>query len=395
MSGNLGLLGFFKYANFFIDSATTALTALGFAAHAPTLNIVLPVGISFYTFQTMSYSIDVYRRQIKPTRDFLQFLTFVTFFPQLVAGPIERAGHLLGQFANERQFDLATAKDGLRQILWGFMKKLVVADVIAGYTMELDPSMDYKGEFVVVKTIVFAFQIYYDFSAYSDIAIGTAKLFGIRLMRNFANPYFSRNFTEFWERWHISLSTWFRDYVYIPLGGNRLGEGRRKLNLILTFAVSGLWHGANWTFVVWGLLHAYFVLGFGRERGAARESFPATARDLPRIFVVFTLTCFAWIFFWSPSFEGCRRQSFPHVCGRRSDRDHRTACSLPDLHRSVRHGGMVFANETTSARDRIAPRVGALVDLCSVPVGDFHHWKLGCSRRLHLLPILTPPGCFS
>jgi len=303
MCGNLGLLGFFKYANFFIDSATAALTSLGVAAHAPTLNIVLPVGISFYTFQTMSYSIDIYRRQVQPTRDFLQFLTFVTFFPQLVAGPIERAGQLLGQFANDRLFDMATAKDGLRQILWGFLKKLVVADVIAGYTMHLDPSMDYTGEFVVVKTIVFAFQIYYDFSAYSDIAIGTAKLFGINLMRNFANPYFSRNFTEFWERWHISLSTWFRDYVYIPLGGNRLGEGRRQWNLILTFAISGLWHGANWTFVVWGLLHAYFVLGFGRAKGAARESVPATVRDLPRIFVVFTLTCFAWIFFWSPSFN--------------------------------------------------------------------------------------------
>lgn len=301
LCGNLGLLGFFKYANFFIESATTALTSLGFAAHASTLNIVLPVGISFYTFQTMSYSIDVYRRQVEPTRDFLQFITFVTFFPQLVAGPIERAGHLLGQFAAERHFNLVAAKDGLRQILWGFVKKLVVADVIAGYTMELVPSMDYGGEWVAVKTIVFAFQIYYDFSGYSDIAIGTARLFGIRLTQNFANPYFSRNFTEFWERWHISLSTWFRDYVYIPLGGNRVSNGRRQWNIIATFAISGLWHGANWTFVVWGILHAYFVLGFGRARGATRESSPATLRDAPRILAVFAMTCFAWIFFWSPS----------------------------------------------------------------------------------------------
>lgn len=304
LAGNLGMLGFFKYFNFFADSAVAALQGLGFHAEPLLLQIVLPVGISFYTFQTLSYSIDVYRRQFEPTRDFFAFVAFVTFFPQLVAGPIERASHLLPQFLNPRTYDMAAARDGLRQTLWGFIKKIAVADVIAGYTPDLNPDDYYSGSFVIVKTMLFAFQIYYDFSAYSDIAIGTAKLFGFSIMRNFANPYFSRDFSEFWHRWHISLSTWFRDYVYIPLGGSRLGEGRRQLNLLMTFMVSGLWHGANWTFVVWGLLNGIYVLGFSGRGAKYKESDVVTLRELPRMMLVFILSSFAWIFFWSKSLDG-------------------------------------------------------------------------------------------
>jgi D-alanyl-lipoteichoic acid acyltransferase DltB (MBOAT superfamily) len=258
---NLGMLGFFKYYNFFVESFTQAFTLFGQDLNPQTLKIILPVGISFYTFQTLSYSIDIYRRKLEPTRDFVAFSAFVSFFPQLVAGPIERASNLLPQFYTKRQFESSNAVDGLRQILWGLFKKMVIADRCAVFANEIfNNSADYSGFVLVLGAIFFAFQIYGDFSGYSDIAIGTARLFGFNLMQNFAFPYFSRDIAEFWRRWHISLSTWFRDYVYIPLGGSK-GKAIIVLrNTLIVFVVSGFWHGANLTFIFWGLLNAiYFV----------------------------------------------------------------------------------------------------------------------------------------
>jgi D-alanyl-lipoteichoic acid acyltransferase DltB (MBOAT superfamily) len=227
ISFNIGLLGFFKYFNFFADGLTTLLTTVGFQVNPVSLNVILPVGISFYTFQSLSYTIDVYKRKMEPTKDPLTFFTFVSFFPQLVAGPIERAIRLLPQFAKKRTFDYDLAKDGVRQALWGMFKKVVIADNVAPYVQEIfSHHTDYNGSTLFLGVFYFAIQIYCDFSGYSDIAIGTAKLFGFNLMRNFALPYFSRDIAEFWRRWHISLSTWFRDYVYIPLGGSRVSMGK-------------------------------------------------------------------------------------------------------------------------------------------------------------------------
>src|SRR5918993_1069168 len=254
---NLGFLAFFKYYNFFIDS----LIDTGINIQPSTLQFILPVGISFYTFHGLSYVIDIYQNRIKAEKSFIDYALFVSFFPLLVAGPIERATHLLPQLKRPRSFDYSKAVDGLRQILWGLFKKVVIADncaVIANTVF--DGSGNYPGSAHVIGAIFFAFQIYCDFSGYSDIAIGTARLFGIDLLRNFSYPYFSRNIAEFWRRWHISLSSWFRDYLYIPLGGSKGGTWIKIRNTLLIFLVSGFWHGANWTFIAWGLLNALYII---------------------------------------------------------------------------------------------------------------------------------------
>jgi len=258
---NLGLLGFFKYYNFFLDNFITAFSFFGTPITGSSLNIILPVGISFYTFQTLSYTIDVYKRNLKPTHDFIAFSAFVSFFPQLVAGPIERASNLLPQFYVKRTFDYGKAVDGLRQILWGLFKKIVIADGCAQFANEIfNNSEMYNGSTLFLGALFFTFQIYGDFSGYSDIAIGTSRLFGFNLKQNFAFPYFSRDMAEFWRRWHISLSTWFRDYLYIPLGGSKGGTRMKIRNTFIIFIVSGFWHGANWTFIVWGALNALYFL---------------------------------------------------------------------------------------------------------------------------------------
>tara|TARA_R100001369_G_scaffold92691_1_gene139151 strand:- start:7300 stop:8745 length:1446 start_codon:yes stop_codon:yes gene_type:complete len=308
---NLGFLGFFKYYNFFLDNFISAFTFFGMEIQANSLNIILPVGISFYTFQTLSYTIDVYKEKLEPTKDFVAFAAFVSFFPQLVAGPIERASNLLPQFYRRRKFDYDKATDGMRQILWGLFKKVVIADNCAEYAnLIFDNSSDYSGSTLIMGAIFFAFQIYGDFSGYSDIAIGTARLFGFDLMKNFAFPYFSRDIAEFWRRWHISLSTWFRDYLYIPLGGSRGGTWMKIRNTFIIFIVSGFWHGANWTFIVWGALNALYFLPImllGKNRDnihyATDIGFKTRILELVQIISTFLLTILAWIFFRARSVE--------------------------------------------------------------------------------------------
>jgi alginate O-acetyltransferase complex protein AlgI len=302
---NLGILGVFKYYNFFVDSFVDMFSLFGVEMKANTLDIVLPVGISFYTFQTLSYSIDVYKRKLEPTTDFIAFSAFVSFFPQLVAGPIERASNLLPQFYKKRSFDYSKAVDGMRQILWGLFKKIVIADNCAEYAnIIFNNSADYSGSTLVLGGVLFAFQIYGDFSGYSDIAIGTARLFGFDLKQNFNFPYFSRDIAEFWRRWHISLSTWFRDYLYIPLGGSRGSTWMKVRNTFIIFIVSGFWHGANWTFVVWGALNAVYFLPLlltNRNRvnlsDIEKNRFLPSFKDFAMILLTFALTVFAWIFF--------------------------------------------------------------------------------------------------
>ena len=302
---NLGFLGFFKYYNFFLDNFVSAFTFFGMPIDARPLNIILPVGISFYTFQTLSYSIDVYKRKLKPTKDIVAFFAFVSFFPQLVAGPIERATHLLPQFYGKRTFNYSLAVDGMRQILWGLFKKVVIADNCATFAnLIFNNYQDYNGSTLFLGALFFTFQIYCDFSGYSDIAIGTSRLFGFDLMRNFAFPYFSRDMAEFWRRWHISLSTWFRDYLYIPLGGSRGGTWMRIRNTFIIFIVSGFWHGANWTFIIWGALNAiYFLPLLLSERNRNNLGIVAQGKLFPSLREVmsmggtFLLTVLAWIFF--------------------------------------------------------------------------------------------------
>jgi D-alanyl-lipoteichoic acid acyltransferase DltB (MBOAT superfamily) len=302
---NIGFLGFFKYYNFFVDNFVNAFSFFGQKISPNTLDIILPVGISFYTFQTLSYSIDIYKKKLAPTKDFIAFSAFVSFFPQLVAGPIERAKHLLPQFYTKRKFEYSKAVDGLRQILWGLFKKVVIADNCALVANEIfNNSGEYSGSTLVVGALFFTFQIYGDFSGYSDIAIGTSRLFGFDLMQNFAFPYFSRDIAEFWRRWHISLSTWFRDYVYIPLGGSRGGTWSSVRNTFIIFIVSGFWHGANWTFIVWGALNAIYFLPLlllkknRRNLGVAAvgRTFPSI-RETFQILTTFALTVLTWIFF--------------------------------------------------------------------------------------------------
>ena len=312
---NLLILGVFKYYNFFAESFAEFFQRLGYQMDVVTLNVILPVGISFYTFQALSYSIDVYQNKIKPTKDIVQFFAYISFFPQLVAGPIERATNLLPQFEKQRQFDYSISVDGLRQMLWGFFKKVVVADVCASYVNQYwDLYEELPGLMLIQIAVLFAFQIYCDFSGYSDIAIGCAKLFGIRLMRNFDNPYFSRNIGEFWRRWHISLMTWLRDYVYIPLGGSRCTKHRMTINTIIVFLISGLWHGANWTFVVWGGYNAILlIIGNVIGRNAKYKDIVAGNRLFPsmteimQVCFTFALVVIGWIIF--------RSENLMQVCG--------------------------------------------------------------------------------
>jgi D-alanyl-lipoteichoic acid acyltransferase DltB (MBOAT superfamily) len=306
---NLGFLGFFKYFNFFAESFADMMTMIGMQANPWSLNVILPVGISFYTFQTMSYTIDLYRGQMKAEKDPIAFFAYVSFFPQLVAGPIERAVNLLPQFKIKREFSYEQGADGMRLILWGMFKKVVIADNCALFVNEVFANyQSASGLELILGAVFFAFQIYGDFSGYSDIAIGTAKLFGFNLMTNFRTPYFSRDMAEFWRRWHISLSTWFRDYVYIPLGGSRVGKGRAVFNTFVIFVISGFWHGANWTFIVWGALNAVYFLPLllmGKNRKntdtVAENRFLPNLRELWQMGTTFALTCLAWVFFRAES----------------------------------------------------------------------------------------------
>ena len=259
---NLSILGWFKYFNFFVDSWINLVSIFGYQLkNYDSMSVILPVGISFYTFQTMSYTIDIYRKKLEPTKDFISFASFVSFFPQLVAGPIERASNLLPQILKKREFKYEQAVQGLRLIFWGMFKKIVIADQLAPIVDEIFSNYnDLGGGMLFLGAFYFAFQIYCDFSGYSDIAIGTSKLFGFEIMSNFKFPYFSRNIGEFWRRWHISLSTWFRDYLYIPLGGSKEGKWKSLRNILIIFIISGLWHGANWTFIFWGLFHSILFI---------------------------------------------------------------------------------------------------------------------------------------
>ena len=311
LSVNLGFLGIFKYYNFFAESFANFTSHLGFQIHPWTLNIILPVGISFYTFHGLSYVIDIYKERLKAEKNIIEYSVFVSFFPLLVAGPIERANHLLPQIKRKRIFDHSKAVDGLRQILWGLFKKVVIADNCAEFANQVfNNSSDLSGSTLVLGAVFFAFQIYGDFSGYSDIALGIARLFGIELLQNFKFPYFSRDIAEFWRRWHISLSSWFRDYLYIPLGGSEGGILMKIRNTFIIFIVSGFWHGANWTFIFWGLLNAIFFLSLlltNKNRNnieiVAKGKFFPTVKEFFQILITFSLTVFAWIFFRSENIE--------------------------------------------------------------------------------------------
>ena len=314
---NLAILGVFKYYDFFATSF--AHVFLGGKTEGLLLNIVLPVGISFYTFQALSYSIDVYKGKIEPTKDIVEFFAYVSFFPQLVAGPIERATNLLPQFQRPRIFNVDMAVDGSRQILWGLFKKMAVADKCAVFVNEIFSTYQSQpGSNLLLGAIMFAFQIYGDFSGYSDIAIGTSKLFGIKLMRNFNVPYFSRDIAEFWRRWHISLTTWFRDYIYIPLGGSRCSKAKIVRNTFIIFLVSGLWHGANWTFIAWGAYHAVLFLPLillGKNRKfkevvASDKLFPSVG-EVFRILMTFLIVVIGWVIFRAESIG----QAWDYLCG--------------------------------------------------------------------------------
>lgn len=297
MCCNLGLLGYFKYFNFFTESLRIAAAKLGWHFDAVTLNVVLPVGISFYTFQTMSYAIDIYRRKMHANRNLIDYLAYVSFFPQLVAGPIERAAHLLPQFAASRHFSYEDAADGCRQILWGLFKKMAVADNLAPLVNQVfNRPTAYGGAELLVAVGFFAIQIYCDFSAYSEIASGTARLLGFKLMRNFDRPYFAENLRDFWRRWHISLTTWFRDYVYVSLGGSHGPRWRTVLNILIVFVLSGIWHGASWNFVAWGTFHGLaFLPSIWLRSGDAPSQHPVI--KALKILGVFAIVCIGWVFF--------------------------------------------------------------------------------------------------
>lgn len=303
---NLGILAVFKYYNFFAEQFQALFSLLGFQVNPVLLNVALPVGISFYTFHGMSYVFDIYRQKIKPVRDFVDYAVFVSFFPLLVAGPIERANHLLPQVQQKRIFKYQQAIEGCRLILWGFFKKVVIADGIAGIVNTIfDQYTEYGGMALILGAVAFSIQIYGDFSGYSDIALGTAKLFGFELLSNFRFPYFSRDIAEFWRRWHISLSSWFRDYLYIPLGGSKEGKAKAIRNTIIIFLVSGFWHGASWNFIAWGFIHACGFLpllllnknkDYANSVVAEHSTYP-TFKELYQIFVTFSFVTVAWIFF--------------------------------------------------------------------------------------------------
>lgn len=308
---SIGFLGVFKYYNFFIGSFSDLLSNMGLQVNLWSINVILPIGISFYTFHGLSYIIDLYHKKIDEEKDFINYALFVSFFPLLVAGPIERATHLLPQIKRQRTFNYTKAVDGLKQILWGFFKKIVIADNCAEYANQIfNNSGEYSGSTLVLGALFFTFQIYCDFSGYSDIALGTARLLGIELLRNFSFPYFARDIAEFWRRWHISLTTWFRDYLYIPLGGSRGGTWMKIRNTFIIFLVSGFWHGANWTFVAWGALNAIYFLPLmltnnnrkNIEIVAQGKLFPSINELLSMLFT-FSLTVFAWIFFRANNIE--------------------------------------------------------------------------------------------
>tara|TARA_B110000977_G_C11090040_1_gene496381 strand:- start:3054 stop:4469 length:1416 start_codon:yes stop_codon:yes gene_type:complete len=304
---NLGVLGFFKYYNFFVDSLIDSLSILNYTLKSVwTLKIILPVGISFYTFQTLSYTIDIYKKKLEPTKDFISFASFVSFFPQLVAGPIERASNLLPQILNIRKFKYEQGVQGLRLILWGLFKKIVIADSLASKVDYIFSNYQVlEGGTLWIGAIYFSFQIYCDFSGYSDIAIGVSKLLGFELSSNFKFPYFSRNIAEFWRRWHISLSTWFRDYIYIPLGGSKVTFWLALRNIFIIFLISGFWHGANYTFIVWGGIHAFLYIPtfiFKTNRKYRLNSARITSlKDLTNIIITFLFVTIAWVFFRSES----------------------------------------------------------------------------------------------
>jgi D-alanyl-lipoteichoic acid acyltransferase DltB (MBOAT superfamily) len=310
IASNLTVLGFFKYYNFFAGSFHAGMKTLGLGLDLPLLEVVLPLGISFYTFQALSYTIDVYRRELPAVQDYVQYMCFITFFPHMVAGPIQQATHFLVQFEKPRHFDWEESVDGARQMLWGFFKKMVIADSLAPMVEATygQPSTASGSDFLWA-TYFFAFQIYCDFSGYTDIAIGCAKLFNFHLSRNFTYPYFSESIPEFWRRWHIALSNWFRRYLYIPLGGNRVSKLRWYLNILVVFIVSGLWHGANWTFLIWGFLHGLYFLGYVIFTKGHADSHELTFAPSPlwprilKILLTFHLVCFAWIFFRAGSIQ--------------------------------------------------------------------------------------------
>lgn len=301
---NIGFLGFFKYFNFFIKNFISAFETMGYHISTVSLKIILPVGISFYTFQSLSYTTDIYRRKMKPTTDFISFAAFISFFPQLVAGPIERAFHLLPQFHVKRNFNTQEAVNGMRQILWGLFKKIVIADTLSTYVDQIFASYDIlPGSTLLLGAIYFSVQIYCDFSGYSSIAIGTARLFGFTLLQNFNYPYFSMSVAEFWRKWHISLTSWFRDYVYIPMGGSRGIVAKTMFNTLFVFTLSGFWHGANWTFIVWGLLNGLFIIPNVLMKQNKNLNTTSTTRffRIVSIIITFSLITFTWIFFRSNS----------------------------------------------------------------------------------------------
>lgn len=302
---NVGFLGVFKYYNFFAESFAEALDQLGIHVDVWTLNVILPVGISFYTFHGLSYVIDIYKSKIDAERNFVQYAVFVSFFPLLVAGPIERATHLLPQIKLNRVFNYSMAVDGLRQMLWGFFKKVVIADNCAEYVnLIFNHSDDYTGSTLMMGAFLFSFQVYGDFSGYSDIAIGTARIFGFNLKPNFAYPFFSRSITEFWRQWHMSLLNWFKDYIYFPLGGGKVGLWKKVRNTFIVFFISGLWHGANWTYILYGLVQAVYVLPqilFPSKRTqteivAMNSSLPSLG-EWRALFTTFFLTNMCWFIF--------------------------------------------------------------------------------------------------
>jgi len=299
---NLGILASFKYFNFFKDTLASCMQQLGMNPDFPTIDVLLPIGISFYTLQAISYTIDVYRGKVEPTRNIVAFFVYIAFFPQLVAGPIERASNLLPQFLREKEFDYDNAVIGMRQILWGLVKKLVIADNLSGYVSNLlyHPST-MSASSIFMAAIIFAFQIYADFSGYSDIAIGSARLLNIKLLPNFKFPFFSRSMKELWQRWHISLMTWFREYVYFPLGGSRRGKLRTCINIMIVFAISGLWHGADWTFVIWGTVNGLLLLPFVFMPKKKHKTENATWKEIPLCIITFLIFALVFLAFRSPN----------------------------------------------------------------------------------------------
>lgn len=306
---NIGTLVYFKYFNFFIENFVAAYTFFGSKPEISGLSIILPVGISFYTFQTLSYTIDVYKKKLKPTNKLIPFMSFVCFFPQLVAGPIERASNLLPQFFEKKKFSFYQAFEGSKQVVWGLFKKVVIADNCGIYSdLFFSNPSDFQGSSLLLGAFLFTFQIYCDFSGYSDIAIGISRIFGFKLMQNFAFPYFSRDIAEFWRRWHISLSTWFRDYIYIPIGGSRGSKKKIVFNVFVVFIISGFWHGANWTFIFWGALNALFFLPLllmNKNRQhlevAATNKILPDVKEVSKIVLTFCLVMFTWVFFRADS----------------------------------------------------------------------------------------------